>query len=896
VIARVQVVPWPLAGRDGELEAFDAAWADPGCRGVTIHGEVGAGKSRLAEAVHARAVRAGFSGGRATASAAAAAVPLGAIAHLIPHGVDLSDPVKGFADVAGALAGPRQDRRWALLIDDLQWLDAASAVLLRQLMDTGIVRLIGTVRTGEPAGEAVQALCRGDAVHRIDLAAFSQSQIEAVLRAVLGAPMNRRSVRELHTASGGNMLYLHELVLGALRSGSLAYDGEIWELAEGQAVATPRLAELIGRRLADAPAQARPVLELLALCEPLSLQDAQAMADLGGLAGLEEAGLVRATIDGRRTSLRLAHPLYSEALRAGIPPLRKRRLLLDQAGRIRAYGARRRDDTRHIAAWQLAATGTADAALLAEAAALARYAHDYQQVVDLLQSLQEADHTTATRLMLGETLSELGCPGDAERVLAAADAAAGDERDKLAIVAFRTMNLFWAAGRSQQALAVNDAARAQVTSQAGLRVLRHNEGMMRLTDGDPAQGLALLSDMEPDIHGAAAPAAWLAGVALQARGLDLLGRSTEAVALAERAYRVHLEVDQREMVSHPAIELTAVARCLATAGQLAEARAVGEQSYAELTSARAPLPVLWAALGNGRTELLSGHPASARRWYAEAVAQARAKHQARPLWPALHGLAVCAALLGDLVTAGQAITGALDCPPLGSSADLDILATGWLHVADGDLAAARKVLADGAARERACNRFALEAVLLTDIARLGGAAEVAGRLAELAQVCDGPFASARASLAAALAVSDPGRLLSVAADLDAIGADLMAAEAASAAAAASDRAGERRKAAAAATAAAAYRARCEGARTPLLAAHIAAPLTARQRDIAALAATGTPSKDIAAALHLSVRTVENHLQSVYAKLGVTTRRDLAEALAMTAVTARSGTVSPPRGR
>jgi DNA-binding CsgD family transcriptional regulator len=284
---------------------------------------------------------------------------------------------------------------------------------------------------------------------------------------------------------------------------------------------------------------------------------------------------------------------------------------------------------------------------------------------------------------------------------------------------------------------------------------------------------------------------------------------------------------------------------------------------------------------NGRTELLSGHPGSARRWFAEAVAQARAKHQARPLRPALHGLAVSAAQLGDLVTAGQAITGAQGCPPMGSSAELDSLASAWLHAASGDQAAAREVLAEGAARERACSRFAPEAVLLTDIARLGGAAEVAGRLAELAEICDGPFASARAGLAAALAASDPELLLSVAAGLEAIGADLMAAEAASAAAAAYDRAGDRRKAAAAATAAAACSARCEGARTPLLAAQAAAPLTARQRDIAALAAAGTPSKDIAAALHLSVRTVENHLQGVYAKLGVTTRRELATALDMT---------------
>ena len=56
------------------------------------------------------------------------------------------------------------------------------------------------------------------------------------------------------------------------------------------------------------------------------------------------------------------------------------------------------------------------------------------------------------------------------------------------------------------------------------------------------------------------------------------------------------------------------------------------------------------------------------------------------------------------------------------------------------------------------------------------------------------------------------------------------------------------------------------------------PLTARERDIAALAAQGVTSQQIADQLYLSVRTVNNHLQNVYAKLGVSGRRQLADVL------------------
>ena len=88
---------------------------------------------------------------------------------------------------------------------------------------------------------------------------------------------------------------------------------------------------------------------------------------------------------------------------------------------------------------------------------------------------------------------------------------------------------------------------------------------------------------------------------------------------------------------------------------------------------------------------------------------------------------------------------------------------------------------------------------------------------------------------------------------------------------------------------------CEGARTPALDAPVlVSPLTPRERDIAALAAQGSSSKDIADRLYLSVRTVNNHLQSVYTKLGVTGRRQLAAALAgLTEVNPEQSRPTPP---
>jgi DNA-binding CsgD family transcriptional regulator len=48
--------------------------------------------------------------------------------------------------------------------------------------------------------------------------------------------------------------------------------------------------------------------------------------------------------------------------------------------------------------------------------------------------------------------------------------------------------------------------------------------------------------------------------------------------------------------------------------------------------------------------------------------------------------------------------------------------------------------------------------------------------------------------------------------------------------------------------------------------------------VALLAAHGLSSRAIGDRLHLSARTVDNHLQHVYAKLGITSRDLIAEAL------------------
>jgi DNA-binding CsgD family transcriptional regulator len=175
--------------------------------------------------------------------------------------------------------------------------------------------------------------------------------------------------------------------------------------------------------------------------------------------------------------------------------------------------------------------------------------------------------------------------------------------------------------------------------------------------------------------------------------------------------------------------------------------------------------------------------------------------------------------------------------------------------------------------------FGFAAIALYDVARLGGAGRVLARLRQVVKGVDGRWAPAYLAGASALRARDANALEQVAQQFEAIGALLLAAEAASEAAAAHSAAGDSTRAVAAGTTARALMARCEGAFTPSLGNAVpVAGLTLREREVAALAASGLTSAEIARKLSLSARTVESHLYHSYRKLGVGDRAGLATAL------------------
>lgn len=848
---------WPLTGRDGELDEIGLWWDRPEVRGLVIVGMPGVGKTRLAEEVLARLDRQGYRTARAAASAGAAGVPLGAVASLIPEGVDLADPVECFAAVAAGLRG----NRWVFLVDDLHLLDAASVLLLRQLMDAGVIRLIGTVRATETAATAYVALCGGDLVHRLDLLDLDPAATGVLLEAALAGPVDRQSVLWLHTMSAGNPLYLRELVRGAMDSGALARDGQVWGLA-GRPPTTPLLGELVAARVAAADPRARAALELVALCEPVTLGAVRALAPVELVAELADDGILQSDLDGRRVGLSMAHPLYGEAVRAGISSARRADILLAQAERAEALGARRGEDALRIAAWRLAATGTADPTLLVQAAALARHAGDYDRARELTEAAWRQERSTRTARAHATALVDLARHEDAEEFLRDAEAI---DLDITELFADRVDNLIL-----QGRLADADRMllrRTDPASRLALATVRYFQGRVRECADECA---ALLRLPDPAIRQDAA--VYAASALLRgARSAEAAG----ALAPLQRFLRDAEQPAHRENTRYADFidDVDAYARTLS--GELPAAERIMTALYEQAVARRETTVAARRATGLAYVLLDRGRPQSALR-VLHPIIGTPTHWNVFSKWA--HATAViCAAMLGrdDFLARYMAAP-----PEVGADIESvsNRIARAWYAVTRQDIAAAREHLVAAADEARDREQHLHSVWVVHTMGRLGLAA-VAQPYWEVPVEDD--FLRARLEFTRGVHDRDAELLIAVANVCQRAGADLYAAEAFAQAALIHQEAGRARAAAAAAGRAAELGALCEGARTPALATLPAqTALTRREAQIAALAATGgRSSKAIADALHLSVRTVENHLQKIYAKLGVGTRHELASALA-----------------
>jgi DNA-binding CsgD family transcriptional regulator len=634
----------------------------------------------------------------------------------------------------------------------------------------------------------------------------------------------------------------------------------------------------VASRLAGLSPETVAVIELLAVGEPLGMPVLERLTDPVGLENAEAQGLVVVRQDGRRTEVRLAHPVYGEALRQSLPRLTLRRISAALAGAIEATGARRRDDLLRLGRWRLDSGAPGDAALLTRAARRAAEMFDLELAARLAQAALDSGGGAEAGLVLGECRFRSGQHAEAEAALAATVALCRTDAELARIANARAHNLHNLMGDPGAAHAVLDEALAVITDPLARLQLLGRLATNRLLEGDPEGALA-----------AAGPLLASADDGIKSRGsyvssiaLALLGRTQEAVSVAYAGLEAHRRAS--DLPSLPEQQLVGAVLAHAAGGRFVRAEADANAGY-EASLARGDKDGQATHLMlAGSTLIERGRLADAARAFLDAASINREIHDSAALRWCLAGLALAEAMRGHLDAAAAAAAERDELPagPLAIwETDLIERSRAWVAAASGELSQASQILAAGAGRAAMANLRIAEARLLHDVSRLGQPALAAPRLATLAEVTDSEFVAALARHAAALVRGKGHDLEAAAHAFEALGADLLAAEAYLAAAASYRDKGFARQATNATRRAGELAAPLGDVRTPGLSLGGSTgldQLTRREREIAAMAAAGASSRDIAAKLVLSVRTVDNHLQNVYSKLGVTSRDELARVL------------------
>jgi DNA-binding CsgD family transcriptional regulator len=791
------------------------------------------------------------------------------------------------AVAVATLAALRAARHPILVaVDDAQWLDRASAGALafsaRRIDATDGVRVLLARRAGVAGG-----LEPGREAQLLTVGPLSIGAIRRIVAQRLGSTLPRPALVRVHAASGGNPLYALELARA--------------ELSEDHALTrerTPTLVELAQQRLGAMPETTRDALVMLAAAPrptPALLSTALGTDVLSALAPAFDVGLVE--LVGRR--VRFTHPVLASAIQANTPG----HVVRDAHVRLAQVSTSVEERGHHLAL----ATIVPDP--------------DVAAAVELAASTAHGRGARGDAAELFERAAELTPPGEAanrgRRLVLAADSyfESGD--------ALRARDLL------ERAAAMEGSARAEALWRLG-RILDETEGFDRSRsqweEALETEDLALVVQVRRS----------MALAALFVNGETAVQDAVSAVAAAERlgddrllALALAMEAYVRGVLGDPSFrepleralllesesvldEPHSPSAVLADLGRLSLDLDAGRLGYKavlrraeEVGDARTET---WCAYGLGMVEALAGN------WTRAGELAARATELSEQVTllglPAVRLTALVAACRGEVTLARDLLEACYETArKMGDKVNLlgTLAIDGFLSLSLGDAGAALEPLSEAwtvqaelGIREPGVTRFLVD---LAEALAHSGEPEEAERatsvFSDQVEELGRDWARPLVARIEALALEARGGPEAALARLDeAVGAEellpmpLERGRTLLELGAAQRRARHRRAARDTLQRALALfeelgaelwaaRARAElnriGGRAPAPDA-----VTPTEQRVAELVAEGKSNKEVAAALIVSVHTVEAALTSIYRKLDVHSRTEMAHKLAESA--------------
>ena len=339
---------WPLVGRAPELARLhDLLGTGEDPHGVALFGDAGVGKSRLADEIVAERRAASAVVERVRATEAARDIPLGSFSHVLAPGDDAHH-----RDDLLHLALTRLHQRaghgdYLLVVDDAHLLDDLSVALLHLALTQSPVRLLLTVRNGEPMPQGLVALWKDELLARLDVPPLGRDATEELVLAVLGEGVPESLLDHIWQLSRGNALFVRELVMTAVERQA---SGDTGPIALAGAGTQQRLRDLVDERLRLIDPRARRALELVAVGEQVPLSAARQIVDTADIEALEQRGLIEVVGAPGAETVQVVHPLYGEVLAANLPRLRRMGLLRELVDGVEGLTG---FDRLRLATWRL---------------------------------------------------------------------------------------------------------------------------------------------------------------------------------------------------------------------------------------------------------------------------------------------------------------------------------------------------------------------------------------------------------------------------------------------------------------------------------------------------------------------------------------------------------------
>jgi DNA-binding CsgD family transcriptional regulator len=845
---------------------MEAALLDPDSAGIVVSGAAGIGKSRIVRETLAAFAARDWETRWVVGTSAGRRLPFGALTPWAPTAGD--DSLELVHEVTRALTSSPDGAPVAVGVDDAPLLDDLSTVVLHQIIQRRLAKVVLTVRTGEPVEEATQELWRAGEFARLDIAPLVPPEAEKLVCAALGGPLEASAAQRLWNMTRGNPLYLRLIVEQEVADGRLACGGPVWTWT-GEPVVPPGLVELIESRigavteLTGLSQAVGTVVDVLAVGEPLDLRSLVRITDGPAVEEAERRGLICCEPAGRSVSVRLAHPLYGEVRRrrSAVTTLRRLRGLV--AAELATSG--RYDDVHAVVrrgALSVDSDLDPDVDLLLDAAHGAAWMLDLPLADRLAEAAIAAGGQAEASLIRAFVLSWLGEGYAAETVLADVHTTSLSDAERGRLVFLRAVNLFFT-------LADPDAARALVEAespgQCSAQAFRC-VAAAALGAPDTARDLARTFDAGqlPD-HLERRLTAWATTVACGESGA-----TAEAAAVARAGYPIPV----RAFVVIADAHIDA----LLLAGDTAGAQSVAEMMRGRAVASRlAPFGQV-ALAATGQAALGAGDLTTACDSLSAALSRVTSWNTATGFGFRYRILLTTAlAMLGRSADAAVA-QAAMEAERHPGRRHLDYacaIAHGWVTGTAGAVSEAISVVREAADIAGARGQLAAEVMCLQTATQFGDAS-TADRLRVLVGRVEGPRVGIALRFAEALHAGDGDELDAVSVLFEDIGDVVAAVDAAAHAAICFRGAGLRGSSLRCAGRAGTLAQRCGGAWTPALRQCAdPLPLTAREREVVILVATSASNRDIASRLSVSVRTVESHIYNAMAKTGATSREELA---------------------